>query len=137
MTTTLVTAAYCIVDGARLLTVRKAGSSRFQLPGGKIDPGETPRQAALREAREEVGVDLSGEPHAPLGRFHEVAANEPGAFVDATVFVATLPAGARPAPLAEIAEQRWLLIDDDLPDDLAPLLAKHVVPALRAHRGRA
>ncbi|MDV3220809.1 NUDIX domain-containing protein [Intrasporangium sp.] len=137
MTTTFVTAAFCILDGDRLLTVRKAGSSRFQLPGGKIDPGETPRQAAVREALEEVGVDLAGVPDAALGRFHEVAANEPGAFVDATVFVAALPAGADPAPRAEIAEQRWLCIDDELPEDLAPLLARHVVPALRVHRARA
>jgi len=29
----------------------------WQMPQGGIDPGETPRQAALRELREEVGTD--------------------------------------------------------------------------------
>jgi 8-oxo-dGTP diphosphatase len=30
---------------------------RWQLPKGVIDPGETPEQAALREVREEAGID--------------------------------------------------------------------------------
>jgi 8-oxo-dGTP pyrophosphatase MutT (NUDIX family) len=130
--TTLVTAAFCLVRDGRLLTVRKSGSSRFMLPGGKIDPGESAREAAVREVMEEVGVDVSnlGE---PLGRFHDVAANEPDAWVDATVFVTHLDPGHAPTPRAEIAEQRWLGLDDELPADLAPLLSNHVVPSLRAH----
>ncbi len=31
--------------------------SAWQMPQGGIDPGETPRQAALRELREEIGTD--------------------------------------------------------------------------------
>ncbi|GGN03227.1 MutT/NUDIX family protein [Terrabacter tumescens] len=126
------TAAFCLVRDGRLLTVRKSGSSRFMLPGGKIDPGESAREAAVREVMEEVGVDVSavGE---PLGQFRDIAANEPDAWVDATVYVTHLRPEDAPEPLAEIAEQRWLGLDDDLPADLAPLLRNHVVPSLRAH----
>lgn len=90
------------------------------------------REAAVREVMEEVGVDVTGI-GLPLGRFHDVAANEPDSWVDATVFVADLEPGHAPTPLAEIAEQRWLGLDHALPDDLAPLLRNHVVPALRSH----
>src|SRR5438477_10223910 len=34
-----------------------AGLAAWQMPQGGIDPGETPRQAALRELREEIGTD--------------------------------------------------------------------------------
>jgi 8-oxo-dGTP pyrophosphatase MutT (NUDIX family) len=132
--TTFVTAAFCLVRDRQLLTVRKAGSQRFMLPGGKIDPGESAREAADREVMEEVGLDVAGM-GLPLGRFHDVAANEEDSWVDATVFVADLDPDHAPTPLAEIAEQRWLGLDDELPGDLAPLLRNHVVPALRARLG--
>jgi 8-oxo-dGTP pyrophosphatase MutT (NUDIX family) len=130
--TTYVTAAFCLLRDGHLLTVRKAGSSRFMLPGGKIDPGESPYEAARREVTEEVGLVLPDGAGTPLGRFHDVAANEPDSWVDATVYVAPLGPTDRPEPLAEIAEQRWLDLAAGLPEDLAPLLRNHVVPALRA-----
>ncbi|MEW1955173.1 NUDIX domain-containing protein [Terrabacter sp. NPDC080008] len=133
--TTFVTAAYCLLRDGQLLTVRKAGSHRFMLPGGKIDPGETAAEAAVREVREEVGLDVAGTGRL-LGRFHDLAANEADAWVDLTVFVAELEHGVSPEPLAEIAEQRWLGLEGELPDDLAPVLVNHVVPRLRAHLER-
>ena len=39
----------------------KAHQGQWALPGGRLDPGETPRQAALRELHEEVGLELAPE----------------------------------------------------------------------------
>jgi 8-oxo-dGTP diphosphatase len=33
----------------------------WEFPGGKVEPEESPLQAAIREVREEVGVDLASE----------------------------------------------------------------------------
>ena len=46
-------------DGLVLLAERAVppGAHRFSLPGGLVEPGETIRDAALRELREETGVE--------------------------------------------------------------------------------
>ncbi|MBM7366667.1 NUDIX hydrolase [Gordonia hydrophobica] len=36
-------------------------SYQFALPGGRLDPGETTTQAALRELHEEIGIDLGDD----------------------------------------------------------------------------
>jgi 8-oxo-dGTP pyrophosphatase MutT (NUDIX family) len=52
-----------VSGGASFLLCRRASrlsahSAQWALPGGRIDPGETPIEAALRETDEEVGVRL-------------------------------------------------------------------------------
>lgn len=48
-----------IVSDQRVLLIRKKrglGAGKINAPGGKIEPGETPEQAAVRETQEEIGV---------------------------------------------------------------------------------
>ncbi len=50
-----------IKDGAVLLMHRiKHGHEFYCIPGGHIDPGETPEHAALRELKEETTLDVQG-----------------------------------------------------------------------------
>ena len=48
-------------DG-RILLCDTAFKSDWELPGGIVEPGEAPRDGAIREVREELGIDL------PVGR---------------------------------------------------------------------
>jgi mutator protein MutT len=60
---------------ALLLTRRASGlrshAGQWALPGGRMDEGETPEQAALRELREEIG--LRPGPSTVLGRLDDYA----------------------------------------------------------------
>jgi len=47
-----------VFDGDRLLLTRRADNGEWCLPGGGVDPGETPAEACVREVREETGLEV-------------------------------------------------------------------------------
>ncbi|SDE66307.1 8-oxo-dGTP diphosphatase MutT [Limimaricola pyoseonensis] len=70
MKTVLVSAVALIdADGRVLLAQRPEGKSMaglWEFPGGKVEPGETPEAALIRELHEELGIDTQQSCLAPL-----------------------------------------------------------------------
>lgn len=127
----IVVSAVALVRDGSVLTVRKQGTSRFMLVGGKPEPGETALECAVRETAEEVQLDLVDL--ELLGEFTSEAANEPGHELHSTVYAAELP--GEPVASGEIAELRWTALDGSY-DDLAPMLELNVMPLLRERLAR-
>jgi 8-oxo-dGTP diphosphatase len=102
-------AAAVIVRDGRVLLVRRRvaeGSLSWQFPAGKIKPGETAQEAAVREAREEAGV-MSAARQVLGERVHPMTGRR-------VVYVACdlISGTARVADEDEIAEVAWCGIGD-------------------------
>ena len=104
---TLVASAACFRDG-KVLIAKRLKPSLWSLPGGRIEPGETPEAAAMRELFEETGVEaeivaLAGE--------REVVLKDEGGGVAARfkifAYAARWRAGEA-APGPEAAEVAWV-----------------------------
>ena len=65
----VVAAALADADGRVLIAQRPAGKALaglWEFPGGKLEPGERPEQALIRELREELGIVVNEACLAPL-----------------------------------------------------------------------
>lgn len=97
-----VAAGTLITIEGRLLLLRRAIEPRYGMwvfPGGFVDRGEHPEQAAIREAREEASIQVA------VRRLHGVYHDPPGSPVILIVYHADLLAGT-PTPADECLEVR-------------------------------
>lgn len=116
-----------IVEEGKVLTFfrrrkhRKTGEilEYYSFPGGEINPGETPEQAAVRETKEEMGVDIALGP--------KIAIQELDGFVNHG-FSATITRG-KPHLMPDseevffsnennVYEVRWVPVSELTPDNL-------------------
>lgn len=104
-------------DGIEIAIVQITDELRWQLPKGLIDPGETFEQAALREVREESGIDgeivgliqtidywFYADHSGERRRYHK--------FVH--FYLMRFVGGDVGAHDHEVVESRWVTVDDAL-----------------------
>ncbi|MYT51019.1 NUDIX domain-containing protein [Streptomyces sp. SID7815] len=100
--------AGAVCDGGRLLAARRSAppelAGRWELPGGKQEPGESGEQALVRELREELGVEA-----VPRERIPGEWPLKPGLVL--RVWTVRLVSGV-PSPLEDHDELRWLTPDE-------------------------
>lgn len=73
-----------VIRGGRILLIDKKrghGAGNFNGPGGKLDPGETPRQCAIREVHEELCIEVPEPSFVGELRFQETDGSRIHGFV--------------------------------------------------------
>lgn len=122
-----VVVAGAVFDRGRLLAARRSAppelAGRWELPGGKVEPGERPEHALVRELREELGVEAE-----PLERIPGEWPLKPGLVL--RVWTARLVSG-EPQPLEDHDALRWLAPDETDEIDWLPQDRPAVAEAAR------
>lgn len=109
--------AAVLVDGDRVLVARRPAHKRqgglWELPGGKVDPGESDAAALVRELREELDVDVAPSAQLAVSRH----TYEHGT-IELVAVACSLRSGTPRA--VEHAELRWARADELDALDWAP-----------------
>ena len=105
MTKRIIKAGLCLMRGGKVLLARSEGDAHFQIPGGKIEPGETDVQALVRETQEELALVLDPKQVTYHGTFTAPAAGRSDVLVEVRLYEAEIDAD--PQASSEIAELIW------------------------------
>ena len=97
-------------DAGEVLLIRRSDNGNWALPGGAVDLGESLTQAAVRETREETGVDceitgLSGIYTDPAHVLLYTSNGE--ARQEFSIVLTGRATGGQPTPSSETSEVRW------------------------------
>jgi 8-oxo-dGTP diphosphatase len=104
-----------IIEGDRVVLIKRGHpplAGEWSIPGGVLEVGETLRQAAVREAKEETGLTV--EPGDLLGVFDRVLRDDAGRIQYHYVLIDFLcrRIAGEPQPAGDAAEARWFKRDE-------------------------
>lgn len=120
-----------IIVDRKILAERSKGKAFFIHPGGKIEKGETPKQALVRELKEEFQIDVAEADLTLFGEYSSPAANSPEVDVHMKVFTVNKWRGEI-TPDNEVEEMCWLTSEIPAGIKVASIMEHETIPRLKA-----
>lgn len=102
-------------DVGEILLIRRSDNDNWALPGGAIDLGESTAQAAIRETKEETGIDceVTGLVGIYTDPKHIILYTSNGeARQEFSIVLTARPVGGQPTTSDESTEVRWMAPSD-------------------------
>jgi ADP-ribose pyrophosphatase YjhB (NUDIX family) len=102
-------------DASEILLIRRSDNGNWALPGGAIDLGESAAQAAVRETKEETGIDceVTGLVGIYTDPRHIILYTSNGeARQEFSIVLTARPVGGEPTTSDESTEVRWIAPTD-------------------------
>ncbi|GAA0577335.1 NUDIX hydrolase [Actinomadura livida] len=98
-------------DKGEILMIRRTDNDNWALPGGAIDLGESVTQAAIRETKEETGIDIEvtglvGIYSDPRHVIHYTSNNE--VRQEFSILLAAIPVGGGVRASEESSDTTWM-----------------------------
>ena len=98
-------------DAGDILMIRRSDNENWAVPGGAIDLGESMTHAAIRETKEESGIDceITGLVGIYTDPKHVILYTSNGeARQEFSILLTARPTGGTPTPSDESTEVRWV-----------------------------
>ena len=116
-------ATVCIIKDGKMLMGKRRDNNRFTNPGGHLEAGETPLEGAIREVKEEAGIDLN--PKSITHLQSKTVTKGSGVKLKIHAFKANVtgevPTSMQKDPDLEVYRWRWIPMDavpKDIMDNL-------------------
>jgi 8-oxo-dGTP pyrophosphatase MutT (NUDIX family) len=129
--------AAVIDDTGRILLIRRSDNTSWAMPGGGIDVGETPAQAAVREVLEETGIQCQPVAFVGIHDSRLCGSIDPFHLYHLLFLCRPLPGNEQREPSThahEVLEMGWFA-EHDIPAHLHPGHAPRLQEAFRVWRG--
>jgi 8-oxo-dGTP diphosphatase len=124
-------AAGVIIKDRKLLVTRSKQKLVFMSPGGKIEPGESPIQALIRELNEELQIKVEEKDLSPLKTFTAPASGNEQDQLIMDVFMINHFEG-NPTPDNEIEEVAWISTSFPKQMKIGSIFEHEVIPLLKS-----
>ncbi len=120
-----------LLKDKKIVLCRSKGKEHFIAPGGKIEAGEEPKSALIRELKEELNVEVREASLKEFGTFYAAAAGDEQNTLRMDVFLVTDWMG-EPMASSEIDEITWIDSANLTDIQVGSIFAHEVIPRLKA-----
>jgi len=123
-----------IVDCGKLVLVKRGAEpalGKWSFPGGAVELGEAVRDAAVREAKEECGLDVELVDDTPMDAFDILTLDEEGRLRYHYILLQFLaqPKEGALKPTSDVIDARWVPLEEvknyDLTESVRLFFRKH------------